>query len=41
VAASEADKPERSPLVILFAEMRGFTGMSDMLDPEIVLARVL
>src|SRR5258706_5692997 len=27
-------------LVILFAEMRGFTGMSDMLDPAIVLARV-
>jgi len=40
VAVSEADKPERSPLVILFAEMRGFTGMSDMLDPAIVLARV-
>src|SRR5438309_9264336 len=40
VAASEADKPERTPLVILFAEMRGFTGMSDMLDPAIVLARV-
>jgi len=40
VAASEADKPERSPLVILFAEMRGFTGMSDMLDPAIVLGRV-
>src|SRR2546428_7054924 len=40
LAASEADKPERSPLVILFAEMRGFTGMSDMLDPAIVLGRV-
>jgi adenylate cyclase len=40
VASSEAEKPERSPLVILFAEMRGFTGMSDMLDPAIVLARV-
>jgi adenylate cyclase len=40
VVTSEADKPERSPLVILFAEMRGFTGMSDMLDPAIVLARV-
>jgi class 3 adenylate cyclase len=40
VATTEADKPERSPLVILFAEMRGFTGMSDMLDPGIVLARV-
>src|SRR5437879_8786271 len=40
VAASEADRPERSPLVMLFAEMRGFTGMSDMLDPAIVLGRV-
>jgi adenylate cyclase len=40
VVTNEADKPERSPLVILFAEMRGFTGMSDMLDPAIVLARV-
>ena len=35
-----ADRPERSPTVILFAEMRGFTGMSDMLDPAIVIARV-
>ena len=34
------DKAERSPTVIMFAEMRGFTGVSDMLDPEIVLARV-
>ena len=40
MATSEADKPERSPMVILFAEMRGFTGMSDMLDPGVVLARV-
>jgi adenylate cyclase len=40
VTTSEADKPERSPMVILFAEMRGFTGMSDMLDPGVVLARV-
>ena len=40
MAASEADKPERSPLVIMFAEMRGFTGMSDMLDPQVVLERV-
>src|ERR1700693_1647259 len=40
VAASEAGKTESSPLVILFAEMRGFTGMSDMLDPAIVLGRV-
>ncbi|HMH16702.1 MAG TPA: adenylate/guanylate cyclase domain-containing protein, partial [Burkholderiales bacterium] len=37
---SEVDKPERSPTVILFAETRGFTGMSDMLDPSVVLARV-
>jgi adenylate cyclase len=35
-----ADKPERSPTVILFAEMRGFTGMSDMLDPTVVIDRV-
>lgn len=40
VAMNEADQPERSPMVILFAEMRGFTGMSDMLDPGVVLARV-
>jgi len=38
--ASEIDTPERSPTVILFAETRGFTGMSDMLDPGAVLARV-
>jgi class 3 adenylate cyclase len=37
---SDIDKPERSPMVILFAETRGFTGMSDMLDPGAVLARV-
>jgi adenylate cyclase len=36
----EVDKPERSPMVILFTETRGFTGMSDMLDPGVVLARV-
>lgn len=40
VAMNEADQPERSPMVILFTEMRGFTGMSDMLDPGVVLARV-
>src|SRR5215467_2151235 len=38
--ANEAEKPERTPTVIVFAEMRGFTGMSDMLDPAVVLARV-
>jgi class 3 adenylate cyclase len=37
---NEVDKPERSPTVILFAEMRGFTGLSDMLDPAVVIARV-
>jgi adenylate cyclase len=40
VAKNEVDRPERSPMVILFAETRGFTGMSDMLEPEVVLARV-
>jgi adenylate cyclase len=40
VATNEVDRPERTPTVILFAEMRGFTGMSDMLAPEVVLARV-
>jgi adenylate cyclase len=38
--ADEIEKPERTPTVILFAEMRGFTGMSDMLDPAVVIARV-
>jgi adenylate cyclase len=37
---SDANQAERSPTVILFAETRGFTGMSDMLDPGVVLARV-
>jgi adenylate cyclase len=40
VATNEVDRPERSPTVILFAEMRGFTGVSDMLDPDVVLSRV-
>jgi adenylate cyclase len=34
------DAPERTPTVILFAETRGFTRMSEMLDPAVVLARV-
>jgi class 3 adenylate cyclase len=38
---SEIDKPERSPTVILFAETRGFTRMSDMLEPSAVLACVV
>jgi len=40
VKKSEVDAPERSPMVILFAETRGFTGTSDMLEPAAVLARV-
>lgn len=40
MATNEVDMPERSPTVILFAEMRGFTGVSDMLDPGVVIARV-
>jgi adenylate cyclase len=40
VTANEIEKPERTPTVILFAEMRGFTGVSDMLDPSVVIARV-
>src|SRR5262245_45034987 len=40
MAMNAADKPERTPTVILFAEMRGFTGVSDMLDPGIVIERV-
>jgi adenylate cyclase len=38
--ASEVEAPERIPTVILFAETRGFTRMSEMLDPAVVLARV-
>jgi adenylate cyclase len=34
------DAPERAPTVILFAETRGFTRMSEMLEPAIALARV-
>jgi adenylate cyclase len=40
VTTNDAGKPERSPTVILFAETRGFTGLSDMLDPAVVIARV-
>jgi len=39
-ANTEIDKPERTPTVILFAETRGFTNMSDMLEPDSVLERV-
>lgn len=37
---SKAAGPERIPVVILFAETRGFTRTSDMLDPAVVLARI-
>ena len=40
MTTNDAGKPERSPTVILFAETRGFTGFSDMLDPAVVIARV-
>jgi adenylate cyclase len=37
---ADVEAPERTPTVILFAETRGFTRMSEMLDPAIALARV-
>jgi adenylate cyclase len=37
---TEVEAPERIPTVILFAETRGFTRMSEMLAPPVVLARV-
>ena len=37
---STAAGPERIPVVILFAETRGFTRTSDMLEPAVVLARI-
>ncbi len=37
---SEVAMPERASLVILFAETRGFTRTSEMLQPSVVLARV-
>ncbi len=37
---SDGALPERIPVVILFAETRGFTRTSEMLDPSVVLARV-
>ncbi len=36
---SELAAPARIPVVILFAETRGFTHMSEMLQPAVVLAR--
>jgi len=32
--------PERIPVMILFAETRGFTRMSEILQPSVVLARI-
>ncbi|HEY6863872.1 MAG TPA: adenylate/guanylate cyclase domain-containing protein [Burkholderiales bacterium] len=40
MSRENADAPERAPTVILFAETRGFTRMSEMLDPAVALARV-
>ncbi len=37
---SKVATPERTPVVILFAETRGFTHTSEMLQPSVVLARV-
>ena len=37
---SKTAGPERIPVVILFAETRGFTRTSDMLEPAVVLARI-
>lgn len=37
---SKATAPERAPVVILFAETRGFTRTSAILQPSVVLARV-
>ena len=38
--ATKKSGPERIPVVILFAETRGFTRTSDMLEPAVVLARI-
>ncbi len=40
MSRENVDAPERAPTVILFAEMRGFTRMSEMLEPAVALARV-
>ena len=40
MAAPKNKAPERTPVVILFAEMRGFTRTSAMLQPAVVVARV-
>jgi adenylate cyclase len=40
MSRENVDAPERAPTVIVFAEMRGFTRMSEMLEPAVALARV-
>ena len=37
---SDFSVPVRAPLVILFVETRGFTRISEMLEPEVVIARL-
>jgi class 3 adenylate cyclase len=37
---SDFSTPLRSPLVILFVETRGFTRISEILDPAVVIARL-
>lgn len=37
---SDFSVPVRTPLVILFVETRGFTRISEMLQPEVVIARL-
>ena len=40
MTTQKADEPQRITAVVLFAETRGFTGNSDILSPEVVLARL-
>ncbi len=40
VPGSELAEPQRTALVVLFAETRGFTRTSEMLEPAIVFSRV-
>ncbi len=40
VLRSDSGVPARAPLVILFVETRGFTRISEILDPAVVIARL-
>jgi adenylate cyclase len=40
MSRENVDAPERAPTVILFAETRGFTRTSEMLEPAVALERV-